>query len=348
MRALLRGHVGKIALGTTVSLVIVVLVLRSLDVRELGSELAGANLWPVLPAIAFYFAGILARTVRWRLLLPRGAAPASDLYKALIIGFTINDLLPVRVGEIGRAYLLKRWRGVPYGTTVASLVVERVLDGLALTALLGVGLLFVPAPGYVRGLGVVAAAMFLGGTVVLMIAAWRYSTLARIAAWVNGFLPPVIGGVLARLAEGFTHGLAVLRGGRLLLQLVVLSLAAWVLELALFYVLLYALPVPRSIPLALVSGAVANFATLVPSSPGYVGTFDGALAKVVVDTAGVSPELAAAYALLTHAVLFLPVIIAGLTLLWRSGISFEGIARAAAPRMEEPQVHASDVAVLPQ
>ncbi len=81
------------------------------------------------------------------------------------------------------------------------------------------------------------------------------------------------------------------------------------------------------------SGATANFATLVPSSPGYVGTFDGALTRVLQDTAGVPLAAALAYAVVVHATLFVPVVIAGAVVLWRSRVSLlRRPARPAAPR----------------
>jgi uncharacterized membrane protein YbhN (UPF0104 family) len=121
------------------------------------------------------------------------------------------------------------------------------------------------------------------------------------------------------------------RGAHRLGLILGLSIVAWCFELGLFYVLMLGFPLPTSLPLAFLVGSAANFATLVPSSPGYVGTFDGALIKVLTDSAGVPVDsgLAGAYALVVHATLFLPVIILGTLVLWRSHMSFQQITHAA-------------------
>ncbi|MDQ6671591.1 MAG: flippase-like domain-containing protein, partial [Chloroflexota bacterium] len=116
---------------------------------ELPSALAAADWRLIPPAMGVYFLGVWVRSVRWGMLLPEHGVKVSTLFRALVVGFTVNNLLPLRVGEVARAYLLARWCAIPYGTTVASLVVERVLDGLSLAVLLLVALALVPsAPAY--------------------------------------------------------------------------------------------------------------------------------------------------------------------------------------------------------
>src|SRR5207248_5354990 len=121
-----------------ISLVLLVLVARSLEgeAAQLTAALAAADWRLILPAIVLYFVGVWLRSARWGLLLPEHAVKTSTLFRALVVGFTVNNLLPLRMGEVARCYLMSRWARIPYGTTVASLVVERVLDGLSLAILL--------------------------------------------------------------------------------------------------------------------------------------------------------------------------------------------------------------------
>src|SRR5207248_7126179 len=101
-------------------------------------------------------------------------------------------------------------------------------------------------------------------------------------------------------------------------------------ELGLFFVLLLSLGLPGSYPLALLVGSASNFATLVPSSPGYVGTFDGVLINVLRDSAGIAAGQAAAYDVVVHTALFLPVVVVGTLVLWRSHMTFDQITHAPA------------------
>jgi len=308
------------------AVLLVILALSVMHDRERLSEAFASADWRFVPAaIGLYFVGAWFRSMRWRLLLPEHHIKTSTLFRALIVGFTVNNLLPIRMGEVARAYLLSSWCRVPYGATVASLVVERILDGLSLAALLILALMLVPAPSYLIVIGALVGAVFCCGALVLGLASWRASVIPRLAAFVARPLPARIGALVVRLATSFARALSLVRGRNRLLSLVGLSLLAWTMELSLFFVLMPGFGITPSLPLAFLVGSAANFATLIPSSPGYVGTFDGALIGVLRDTAGIASAPATAYAIVVHATLFLPVVVLGALLLWRAHMSFDQI-----------------------
>jgi uncharacterized protein (TIRG00374 family) len=289
--------------------------------------------WELIPlAIGLYFVGVLVRSARWGLLLPGQSVNLSILFRTLVVGFTVNNLLPLRMGEVARAYLLARWCRVTYSATVASLVVERVLDGLSLAVLLLAALLVLPdPPAYLWAVGVIAALGFLATAVLLAVAAWRATALSAIAGFVAGWLPARFRPGLTGAAAGFAQSLALVHDPGRLVRLLGLSLLAWAFELGLFYVLSLSLAIFASYPQALLVGSAANFATLLPSSPGYAGTFDAALTKVAQDALGISAGVAGAYDIIVHACLFLPVVLVGTLVLWRSRITFEQITHAPRP-----------------
>jgi uncharacterized protein (TIRG00374 family) len=313
-----------------ISAVLLFVVVRSLqgEAGQLTAALSAADWRLILPAIALYFIGVWLRSARWGLLLPEHSVKTSVLFRALVVGFTVNNLLPLRMGEVARAYLLSRWCRIPYGATVASLLVERVLDGLSLAVLLLVSLTLIPAPGYLLLVGVLAAGGFLTSAALLALAAWRASAVTAIAAFIARFLPLKIGTLVERLATNFARSLALVHDPMRLARLLGLSLLAWCFELGLFFVLLLSFGLPASYPLALLVGSAANFATLVPSSPGYVGTFDGVLINVLHDVAGIAAGQAAAYDVVVHATLFLPVVLVGTLVLWRSHVTFNQLTHA--------------------
>jgi uncharacterized membrane protein YbhN (UPF0104 family) len=324
-----------------------------LVVRSVASEpsqvlgaLASAD-WRLLPvAIGLYFVGVWLRSARWSLLLPEHAVKTSTLFRALVVGFTVNNLLPLRVGEVARAYLLSRWCRISYGATIASLLVERVLDGLSLAVLLLVALLVMPAalsdgpvaephaPGYLPWVGAIAAAGFLSGAAMLALGAWRTSAITAIAGFLARLLPARFGAIVERLAENFARSLALVHEPGRVVRVLGLSLLAWCFELGLFFVFLVAFGLPASYPLALLVGSAANFATLLPSSPGYAGTFDAALIAVLQDTIIVPPSLAFAYDFAVHMTLLVPVVVVGTLVLWQSHLTFDQITHASAPAAE--------------
>ncbi|HET6316339.1 MAG TPA: lysylphosphatidylglycerol synthase transmembrane domain-containing protein [Chloroflexota bacterium] len=340
-----RAGVARLVVSFGISAVLLALLIRSVDPASLGTALSEADWRLIGPAIALYFAAAWLRSIRWGLLLPEYHVPTPTLFAALVIGFTVNNLLPIRMGEIARAYLLARWRRVPYGASLASLVVERVLDGLSLAVLLLVGLRFVDnRPDYLVIASVLLATAFLCGAAVLALAAWRPSVIVWMAELLARPLPQRPRELALKLASNFARSLSLVRGRSRLLRLAGLSLLAWCVELSLFLVLMPGFGIPASPALALLVGSAANFATLVPSSPGYVGTFDGALITVVRDTAGIAAAPATAYAIVVHATLFLPVVLLGTLMLWRSHMTFEQITHApdsASPTTSEGNLQAA-------
>jgi uncharacterized protein (TIRG00374 family) len=318
------------------------------SVRDQLSEIPGDVLksdWRLIPpAIGLYFVGVWLRSVRWRVLLPEHSVKTATLFRALVVGLAVNDVLPFRVGEVARAYLLAQWCRIPYGTTVASLVVERVLDGLSLAFLLLLALTLVPtAPPYLVAGGVLVAAGFLAGAGLLVLAAWRASAVTAVARLAGRFLPARLGPLIEQLATSFARSLTQVHSPGRFARLLGLSLLAWCVELGVFFVLLISFRLPATYPLALLVGSAANFATLVPSSPGYAGTFDFALKQVLQDVAGVAAVPATAYVLVVHYVtLIFPVVVVGTLVLWRSHMSFGQITHTpdrltAAPAEDERQ-----------
>jgi uncharacterized protein (TIRG00374 family) len=118
--------------------------------------------------------------------------------------------------------------------------------------------------------------------------------------------------------NSFTYGLSPLRRWHRLPILFVLSGLGWTAQFLLFYVLMLAFAIPRAPILTVLAGTVGNFATLIPASPASVGTFDGAVVKVLMDSGGIPAGTATAYALVVHGALFVPVILAGIAVMWRS------------------------------
>jgi uncharacterized membrane protein YbhN (UPF0104 family) len=203
-----------------------------------------------------------------------------------------------------------------------------------LAVLLLVALSVVPAPGYLRWVGALAATGFLSGAALLALGAWRTSAITAITGFVARLLPARFGAIIERLAESFARSLALVHEPARLARVLGLSLLAWCFELGLFFVLLFAFGLPGSYPLALLVGSAANFATLLPSSPGYAGTFDAALITVLQDVAGVASFQATAYDFAVHMTLLVPVVVLGMLVLWRSHVTFNQITHTSAPVSE--------------
>ena len=126
--------------------------------------------WALLPALAVYFAGVWIRAVRWGVLLSplrRGIHPYS-LFKVLVIGYMGNDILPARLGDVIRVYVLSRRESVTKSATLATILVERIFDGLTMIGFLAVSALFITLNSEMTTILRLTSALFLVGLLVFI------------------------------------------------------------------------------------------------------------------------------------------------------------------------------------
>jgi uncharacterized protein (TIRG00374 family) len=337
----------RIALGLVISLGLVWLLFAKTDLAELGRALGQANYLFLVPALAGYFGGVWIRCLRWRLLLaPVAEVPTARLFKATLIGFTVNNLMVVRLGELVRALLLSRWQGVLPGATLGSIVVERLFDGLTLCAILLLAWLALPLSPVLRATALVGGTIFLGGAAVLTLAALLPDLSLRFVRLLTGRLPAALGERAYRLGQGFLGSLAVLRQGRTLVLVAGLSVLVWLGEGSLYYFIMLGFGLEAGPPAALLGMAAANFGIMVPSLPGFIGTFHKPLQAVLTDQFGVDYNLATSYTLVVHVALILPVVAAGAALLWREGLSLGEVSRRAV-RLDRAQRPSTESAPRP-
>lgn len=306
--------------GCAVSVLLVGIVLRTVDLTDLGDAWARFDARYLVLAVPAYLVGVWIRAYRWGLLIPGVRVPACALFRAMIVGSTINNFIPARVGDVARAHLLATEHGVPYASTLASVVTEKIFDGLALALLLLVALPFVGAPGYLLAAGLVIGSVFGAALGVAMLVAWRADLAQRLVDCVTMWLPVRLRARGQHLGADFVAGIAQVGGARSLFSVLGLSLAGWLGETGLVLAIMLGSPIPASIPVAMAAGSFGDFATLIPGAPGAIGTFDVAVARVVTDLTTVGSSDAVAFTLLVHAALFFPIVLLGGVFLIRTHV----------------------------
>jgi len=299
------------------------LALYRLDLKEVGSALLEANYLFVAPALLVTFCGYLLRAARWRvILLPSKEVSAGRLFPLLIIGFAVNNLLPARIGEFARAYLLGEKEGISKSLSFATVVVERILDGLTLIfSLFLVSLLFA-LPGWGRKMGLLSVLFFGGALAFLFLLLYGREQSSRV---VKRLATPLgLADRATQVASSFVSGAEALRHRRSIPSLALLSLLVWSCEATSYLFLTWAFPIYLS-PLMRVVAAlfvmvVANLGVLIPSSPGYIGTFHF-FAMSALAVFGAARETALSYGVVSHALQYLLVTGLGLLFLWRENLS---------------------------
>ena len=335
----------RIWLGALVSTLFLGLLLLRVDFRELGSALAGANYLYLAPAVAVYFVSLYFRAFRWRYLLrPFAATRTARLYPVLLVGYMANNLLPVRLGELVRSYYLSLREPVRGSTALATVIVERVFDGLTLLFFLAVAAFFLPIAGLAervgetRGLplwvvGTAVTVPFFGVLGVMVMIALRPKTSRDASQVVTRRLPGRIRPRVEGLVQRFITGFEGLHRPRRLLAVLALSAPVWLVEGTMYYIVALGFGLHEQlggagamVPAMLAVTAASNLATSIPASPGSLGPFE-ALAVLSLVFMGVDKETALAYAIVLHLALLLPVIAAGLAHLAARGLTLRQLMR---------------------
>ena len=334
----------RIAAGAAVSVALVVWLLRSVDLPELGRQLAATQWWWVVPTAVVGPLGIWGRARRWRYLFPPRSEPPG-LVAANMIGYMANNILPLRAGELVRVYVaarhLRAERGVGAGESLwlvgATIVVERVIDSLSLVLIMAVLILVIPVPpafqyaaGAILALDAVAAA-------VLIALALAPAPSRRVLVRLTRRWP-----ALAHRAErGFDMVLLGLEGVRTrahLVPLLVWTVPIWSISALGAWTLLRAM----HLDLTLVAGwtvmAFVGFGISIPSAPGYVGVWHAATVLALA-IFGVSQPVALGYAVLYHASQFVPITLLGWLFLLREHVSLGEVTRAPASDLAAPHGH---------
>jgi glycosyltransferase 2 family protein len=319
-------------IGVLISVAFMYIALRGLHLEDLGEALRGANYWWLLPGVAVYFVGVWARAWRWHYLLrPVKAISTRSMFPVVAIGYMGNNIYPVRAGEVLRAVVLKRREGVAVSASLATIIVERIFDGVVMLAFV-----FLNLPelarltadsgfiGNIQTVALVGSAAFMGALLVFLVAAMfpeRSHSVVR--SFVLRLFPQRFHEKVLGLAERFLGGLESLRSPREALMVFITSVVIWLLETGKYWFVMHAFPgIDVSFFALMLMNGIVNLATTIPSAPGYVGTFDAPGIAVLV-AYGVERALAAGYTLVLHVSLWLPITALGAYYLAQEGVKWK-------------------------
>ncbi len=320
--------------GVAISVIFLYVALRGLRLGDLGEAFRQANYIWLVPGVAVYFLGVWARAWRWHYLLrPVKPIPTRNMFPIVAIGYMGNNIYPARAGEVLRAVVLKRREGVPISASLATIIVERVFDGVVMLAFV-----FVNLPelaklthesgfvGDIRSLALVGTGVFVGVLAVFLLAAMFPERSEALVRWGAGrFVPARLREKVLGIAGKFLGGLESLRSPREALMVFLTSVVIWLLETGKYWFVMHAFPFQVSFFTLMLMNGIVNLATTIPSAPGYVGTFD-APGIAVLSAYGVARATAAAYTLVLHVALWVPITALGAYYLAREGLKWQEAA----------------------
>jgi len=330
------------ALGVFVAVPVLVFIFFRTDGTETIEALGDANYALIPPAVTLLIAAIWLQAVRWRYLLrPLVDVSPARLYPLVFIGHLGNSVLPLRAGDVLRAFVLRRREGISRAATLGTLAVEHILDGVMLVGLL---LIFIAAANAGEGLwelALVSGIIFGGASGALIAAAvWQEGSM-RVAEVGISRLPDHWRDDGRRWISSFLAGTRALRSVEVAVIVFATTICFWLMVSAVYLIVGEAFHIDEGVDTYLLVTAAANLAFSVPLTQGGLGSFEFLVRQTLI-FAEVDAAVATAYALALHALIIGSMVCAGLISLWMVGLSVREISdEVTAGEEEEPEAKAS-------
>jgi len=320
----------KILFGIIVSAFFIWLALRGLELEIVAAYLREADYRWIIPGVLVYFVAVWARTWRWHYLLrPLKPVPLGQLFPVVCIGYFGNNVYPARAGEVIRAFVLRRNEGISVSASLATIIIERVFDGLVMLVFVFFALPFVGAdhiPPIYRTTVIIASVFFFAALVFFFWMAFDQARATRVYRYFSSRIVPVRFRPAAdSFFDRFMGGLHFLRSGRDVLMVFVTSIVIWLLETVKYWFVMHAFVFNVNFIGLMLMNGVVNLTTTLPSAPGYIGTFE--VGARVLEALGVNYDLAFGYTIVLHAALWFPITLLGGYYMWRQGVKWGDFER---------------------
>lgn len=320
--------------GVAVSLVLLWWVFRGEDLGEIAGQVAEAELAFLVLAGAVNVSGGLFRAIRWRLLLSALGhdVPLAARWKALNIGFAVTNLAYGRLGEVARPFALSKMAPVTTSAGLGTIALERVLDLVALTALL---LLTLLAPAFPSDATVLGQPISVAVTGVVGLGAAALASAVLLAVWPSGvrtlavpiisLFPARVADPLASAFDDFLAGLGLLRSPGAVLRAMAWSLVVWVWMAGSFWAAFEAFGLELGFTAALFTQCVVAVFVAIPAAPGFIGTLQAGVLVAVSGVFGLPDTEVLSMSLGYHFAGYIPVTALGVYYAWALRIEISSL-----------------------
>ncbi len=322
--------------GLLISAVFLFLAFRKTDLHALAGNLASANYWYLIPASVLTLFAFWIRALRWGVLLhPLKPIKLWTLFSATMVGFMCNNILPMRLGEFVRAYVIGRSARIRASAAFATIVVERLFDLFSMIAIFGVILVF--APFHNRPFKVLVLLAFLAGSAVFVALLLFHLRGASLSAFAGRFVPSRVRPRVTAILESFQAGLGIFRDPKRLAAVGVLTLLMWLCFAVVIRICFASARLEQGgltlPPLAsLVVLVVIGIGIMVPSGPGFVGTLQAAAKLSFVILGYEDSARALSFSILYHATQWFPVVLVGLLFMMKENLSLAQVGRISSEK----------------
>ena len=316
-----------IFIGLILAFVFMGLALQDTDLKEVGRVLKKAHVWLAIPLLTSLGLFYWIKAIRWRVLLsPLSQTTARVVFPSMMIGFAANNVLPARLGELVRIYILGKQLDLPKGFVLATLVLERIFDFLTVFCLVAIALVYgstllpeLETAGYF-----IATLSF---ALIVMVAIYATFTgfTIKVFSATTGFLPTSLQQRLIKQLELGAMGFHSIKNLRFLIIICLTSIVQWVLLALCFYIAMLATHIDVPWPAAFVLLGLIVAGLTLPGAPGFFGTVELCF-TLALTPYNVRNDDALATAIFYHGWAYLSVTLLGIFLIHRMGYSFTQVS----------------------
>lgn len=319
----------KVVFGIVVSLVFTYFAFRDTNFGEVWQALKSVDYIWLLPALLSMGLSHFLRAVRWHYLCePIKYIKTGPLFSATMIGYAANNIFPLRLGEFFRAYALAQSQVISKTSVFATIIVDRLLDILSLVVLMAVSVYFLPENssedsiipmikqgGYFVSAGAVAL-------IVVMILMMQKTDATL--SFFSKFLPHKLFGLLNKTVRSFLQGFMVFKKAEHYIAISTLSILIWLLYSGTVFFSFVAFRFELGYGAAIVLLVIISLGLMIPSSPGFIGTYH-LFCKAGLAIYAIGDVEAVSFAVISHAMNTVPFTFVGLYYFWRENLSFSTI-----------------------
>lgn len=320
-----------------ISILFLYLAFGNLKFDQLAQSFTTINLWFLPLGVLIFFSGVWVRCLRWsyqlnhlkkqrlqKIMLP---ITAFTVLPSLTIGYFANNILPARAGELFRTFSWSKTSGMSKSAVLATIVIERLFDGLAMVSLALITSFFLPATKEMTFIIKIGAGLFLSIFCIAFLLVLFPALGEKVLQSITRYIPhQKTKDILLHLYHSFLDSFKLLPDIKSITVMYALSILAWLLEAMVFAITAWAFSIQLPYYALIFTAAIASLWTLIPSSPGYAGTFDFATIQSL-NLFAITPEIAGSYTVVLHLILWLPITVLGGFYAWKEGVTFSRVKK---------------------
>lgn len=314
----------KVWLGIVISLVALYLIFKDVNFQALGQSLVNAQLMWFVPGTLAFLLVIGLRGWRWAVLLDN--APFWPTMHAYNIGYMMNMLIPLRAGEVGKAYAISQRTNITMTRALSSIVVERFFDLAAVLVLFAGFAQIVPMPPQFVTAATIGGALILAMVLTFALVLWQSARVEALIRWLCSYVPRLDGEMLVARFHDIRASFALISTPRKFFNAILLTVAAWLCTILVVYFLMGAF-MPKSLVQAGFVTTSTNLGGALPSAPGGLGVVQMFATQSLVVPFGIETNVAVAFSFVSVIYQQILLILFGFVGLARMGLQFSNINR---------------------